>query len=469
MNLDLHALHFTAEWRNMDYKNFRISLIIRVLAIVANAFLIMWLIFTSSYYFTTLLAVGIAIYQVVIMIQFVETTNTLLTNFLESLRYSDFSRTFEIKGLGYSFDRLSESFSVVINDFRKVREEREQSYFYLETVVEHIGFGLISYREDGAVELINNSTKKLFKITSLKNLSELKSFSPELVSKLMTISNGESIMVKIQKQDTILQLAILATEFKVADRIIRMATIKDIQNELEENEMESWQKLIRVLTHEIMNSITPIASITQTLNYMIKDARATYTNAFQDEGEIETIDEITLAIETIHKRSIGLLHFVESYRDLTRIPTPRFTIFSVKNLFDNLKGLMKEEMQNHHIVCRTAVTPNNLELSADEQLIEQVLINLLKNAIQALENTKNPVIDVKAFTDLSGKIVIQMIDNGQGILPEVLDKIFVPFFTTKPKGSGIGLSLSRQILRLHGGSLTAHSEPDIETVFTLKF
>ena len=453
----------------MDYKNFRISLIIRVLAIVANAFIIMWLIFTTSYYFTTLLAVGIAIYQVIILIQFVETTNTLLTNFLESLRYSDFSRTFEIKGLGYSFDRLSESFSIVINDFRKVREEREQSYFYLETVVEHIGFGLISYREDGTVELINNSTKKLFKITSLKNLNELESFSPELVSKLMTITNGESIMVKIQKQDTILQLAILATEFKVADRLIRMATIKDIQNELEENEMESWQKLIRVLTHEIMNSITPIASITQTLNYMIKDARATYTNAFQDEGEIETMDEITLAIETIHKRSTGLLHFVESYRDLTRIPTPRFTIFSVRTLFDNMKGLMKEEMQNHNIQCHTFVTPENLELSADEQLIEQVLINLLKNAIQALENTENPVIEVKAHTDLNGKIVIQMTDNGQGILPEVLDKVFVPFFTTKPKGSGIGLSLSRQILRLHGGTLTAHSEPDVETVFTLKF
>ena len=297
----------------------------------------------------------------------------------------------------------------------------------------------------------------------------MESFSPELVSKLMAISNGESIMVKIQKQDTILQLAIFATEFKVADRLIRMATIKDIQNELEENEMESWQKLIRVLTHEIMNSITPIASITQTLNYMIKDARATYTNAFQDEGEIETMDEITLAIETIHKRSTGLLHFVESYRDLTRIPIPRFTIFSVRTLFDNLKGLMKEEMQKHNIDCQTSVNPDNLELSADEQLIEQVLINLLKNAIQALENTVNPVIEVKAFTDLSGKIVVQMIDNGQGILPEVLDKIFVPFFTTKPKGSGIGLSLSRQILRLHGGTLTAHSEPDVETVFTLKF
>ena len=453
----------------MVYKNFRITLIIRVLALVANAFAIMWLIFATSYFFTTLLAVGIAIYQVITLIQFVETTNTLLTNFLESLRYSDFSRTFEIKGLGYSFDRLTESFSVVINDFRKVREEREQNYFYLETVVEHIGFGLISYRNDGVVELINNSTKKLFKITSLKNLNELESFSPELVTKLMTISNGESIMVKIQKQDTILQLAIFATEFKVADRVIRMATIKDIQNELEENEMESWQKLIRVLTHEIMNSITPIASITQTLNYMIKDVRSTYTNAFQDEGEIETIDEIELAIETIHKRSIGLLHFVESYRDLTRIPTPRFSIFPIKTLFFNLKGLMKDEMQKRNIQCLVTITPENLELSADEQLIEQVLINLLKNAIQALEKTENPVVEIKAFTDLNGKIVIQMTDNGQGILPDVLDKIFVPFFTTKPKGSGIGLSLSRQILRLHGGTLTAHSEPDVRTVFTLKF
>ena len=449
--------------------NFRISLIIRVLSIVANVFMIMWVLFTTSYYFTTLLAVGIAIYQVIKLIQFVETTNTLLTNFLESLRYSDFSRTFEIKGLGYSFDRLAESFSVVIDDFRKVREEREQNYFYLETVVEHIGFGLISYREDGVVELINNSTKKLFKITSLRNLNELESFSPELVSRLMTISNGESIMVKIQKQDTILQLAIFATEFKVADRLIRMATIKDIQNELEENEMESWQKLIRVLTHEIMNSITPIASITQTLNYMIKDVRSTYTNAFQDEGETETIDEIELAIETIHKRSIGLLHFVESYRDLTRIPTPKFTIFPVRDLFDNLKGLMKEEMNKHNIQCIATIKPEKLELSADEQLIEQVLINLLKNAIQALEKTENPHIELKAFIDANGKIIIQIIDNGQGILPEVLDKIFVPFFTTKPKGSGIGLSLSRQILRLHGGTLTAHSEPDVQTVFTLKF
>jgi nitrogen fixation/metabolism regulation signal transduction histidine kinase len=453
----------------MGSKNFRISLIIRVLVLVANVFVIMWLLFSTKYYYTMLLAVAIAIYQVVKLISYVETTNTLLTNFLESLKYSDFSRTFEIKGLGHSFDRMTEAFSLVINDFRKVREEREQNYFYLETVVEHIGIALISYREDGKVELINNSTKKLFKINSLRNLDELNDFSAELVSKLNSIANGESVMVKIRNRDEILQLAIYATEFKVANRNIKLASIKDIQSELEENEMESWQKLIRVLTHEIMNSITPIASITQSLNTIIKDVRQKYSKSINDDGRDEAVEEIEMAVDTIHKRSVGLLHFVESYRDLTRIPSPKYSIFPVKVLFDNLKGLMKDELCNHNIECDASVVPENLELSADEQLIEQVLINLIKNAVQATEKTINPRIELKAFLDLHGKIIIQLIDNGQGILPEVLDKIFVPFFSTKPMGSGIGLSLSRQILRLHGGTLTARSFPDVETVFTLKF
>jgi nitrogen fixation/metabolism regulation signal transduction histidine kinase len=453
----------------MGSKNFRISLIIRVLVLVANVFVIMWLLFSTKYYYTMLLAVAIAIYQVVKLISYVETTNTLLTNFLESLKYSDFSRTFEIKGLGHSFDRMTEAFSLVINDFRKVREEREQNYFYLETVVEHIGIALISYREDGKVELINNSTKKLFKINSLRNLDELNDFSVELVSKLNSIANGESVMVKIRNRDEILQLAIYATEFKVANRNIKLASIKDIQSELEENEMESWQKLIRVLTHEIMNSITPIASITQSLNTIIKDVRQKYSKSINDDGRDEAVEEIEMAVDTIHKRSVGLLHFVESYRDLTRIPSPKYSIFPVKVLFDNLKGLMKDELCNHNIECDASVVPENLELSADEQLIEQVLINLIKNAVQATEKTINPRIELKAFLDLHGKIIIQLIDNGQGILPEVLDKIFVPFFSTKPMGSGIGLSLSRQILRLHGGTLTARSFPDVETVFTLKF
>jgi nitrogen fixation/metabolism regulation signal transduction histidine kinase len=453
----------------MGSKNFRFNLVVRIFTLVANIFIIMWLLFTTHDYFTIFLAVITAIYQVFTLINYVETTNTLLTNFLESLKYADFSRSFEIKGLGRSFDRLAETFNLVINDFRKVREEREQNYFYLQTVVEHIGIGLISYRENGEVELINNSTKKLFKINSLTNLSQLNIFSEELTEKLMSISNGENLMIKIQRPDETLQLAISAAEFKVANRNIKMATIKNIQNELEENEMESWQKLIRVLTHEIMNSITPIASLSQTVHSLVADVREKYSEAAHVNGDAESFEEIELAIDTIHKRSTGLLSFVESYRNLTRIPNPKYSIFLIKDLFDNLKGLMREELRNLSIECVSEVSPENLELSADEQLIEQVLINLIKNSVQALEKTTNPKINLKAFPDPFGKIVIQLSDNGQGILPEVLDKVFVPFFSTKPKGSGIGLSLSRQILRLHGGTLTARSEPDVETIFTLKF
>jgi two-component system, NtrC family, nitrogen regulation sensor histidine kinase NtrY len=453
----------------MGSRNFRLSVVLRVLALIATIVLMVVLFLLTDYYLTSLLVLIVLIYEVYSLISFVETTNTLLTNFLESLRYSDFSRTYEISGAGKSFDRLNEAFNQVISDFRKVREEREQNYFYLRTVVEHIGIGLIAYRQNGEVELINNATKKLFQLVQLKNLKELESVSPELMNGLMNISNGDNILVRIRAKDEILQLAIYATEFKVSDKNIRLVSIKDIQSELEEKEMESWQKLIRVLTHEIMNSITPIASLTQTLDYLIKDVRERYDNIFSDEGEAEVVEEVEMALKTIHKRSTGLLHFVESYRNLTRIPNPNYSIFSVSRLFETISSLMKEEIHRKGITCEVNVEPPNLELSADEQLIEQVIINLVRNSIQALEKTDNPQISMKSLLDQRGRILIQISDNGQGILPEVLDRIFVPFFTTKPKGSGIGLSLSRQILRLHGGTLTVHSEPDVETIFTLRF
>ena len=453
----------------MGSRNFRLSVVLRVLALIATIVLMVVLFLLTDYYLTSLLVLIVLIYEVYSLISFVETTNTLLTNFLESLRYSDFSRTYEISGAGKSFDRLNEAFNQVISDFRKVREEREQNYFYLRTVVEHIGIGLIAYRQNGEVELINNATKKLFQLVQLKNLKELESVSPELMNGLMNISNGDNILVRIRAKDEILQLAIYATEFKVSDKNIRLVSIKDIQSELEEKEMESWQKLIRVLTHEIMNSITPIASLTQTLDYLIKDVRERYVNIFSDEGEAEVVEEVEMALKTIHKRSTGLLHFVESYRNLTRIPNPNYSIFSVSRLFETISSLMKEEIHRKGITCEVNVEPPNLELSADEQLIEQVIINLVRNSIQALEKTDNPQISMKSLLDQRGRILIQISDNGQGILPEVLDRIFVPFFTTKPKGSGIGLSLSRQILRLHGGTLTVHSEPDVETIFTLRF
>ncbi len=278
------------------------------------------------------------------------------------------------------------------------------------------------------------------------------------------MNRGKSCLVKIQEEDDILQLAISGTEFKILNKSIILVTIKNIQSVLEDQETESWQKLIRVLTHEIMNSITPISSITATLDLMLKDAQNKDVPP-----DKESIEEVQMAIKTINKRSNGLLHFVDTYRNLTKIPKPNFRIAKVKEVLDDIKLLFQEEIKANNVDYVVSIEPESIEFHADTKLIEQVLINLIKNAIHALENSEIPMIHVKTYYNKRGRVTIQVIDNGQGILKEVLDKIFIPFFTTKPKGSGIGLSLSKQIMRLHGGSITAHSEVEKGTTFTLTF
>jgi len=192
-------------------------------------------------------------------------------------------------------------------------------------------------------------------------------------------------------------------------------------------------------------------------------------NADNLEIDRESVGEIQEALQTINKRSTGLLHFVNTYRNLTRIPKPNFRLCSIRELFTNIEKLMEEEIRKCGFEFVVSVDPESLEFTADDQLIEQVLINLLKNAMHALNGRQNGKIQLLAFMNKRGRITLQVIDNGPGILKDVLDKIFIPFFTTKPSGSGIGLSLSKQILRLHNATITAHSEPEEETVFTMTF
>ncbi|MCK4699777.1 MAG: HAMP domain-containing histidine kinase, partial [Bacteroidales bacterium] len=270
-------------------------------------------------------------------------------------------------------------------------------------------------------------------------------------------------------EDDLLQLAVFGTEIKLKNKFITLVTIKNIQNVLEDQETEAWQKLIRVLTHEIMNSITPIASISSTLDIMLKDIRAKEEKDNECEMDKDTVIELHKALQTINKRSTGLLHFVNTYRNLTRIPKPNFKITNAKDIFENIIHLMEDEINKSNINIKIQIEPKDLQVSADEELIEQVLINLVKNSIHALEKKPDGIITLKSFFNKRGRPTMQVIDNGPGILPDVLDKVFIPFFTTKPKGSGIGLSLSRQILRLHGGTITAYSKPDTETVFSLTF
>ncbi len=450
----------------MGYKNFRINLIARIILLTLSIFLFAFLLLTTNFTLSVILTGLLVVMQVAAIIHYTDTTNRTLNNFLESIRYSDFSQPFELEGLGSSFDKLKSSFNDVIKEFQNVKAEKEENFFYLQSVIQHIGIALIAYDKNGRVELVNNATQKLFQLRNIAHIDTLSSFSPDLVQKLLTIRHNENTLVKITGRDEMLQLAIYATELKISNKTIVLVSIKNIQNELEEKEMEAWQKLISVLTHEIMNSIAPISSLSNTIS--------TILSGLQQSADIhpdlkEAYEDIDMALHTISKRTEGLMHFVITYRSLTRIPNPNLSIFKVATLFDNITTLLSDDLRNNNINWTVEIEPDTLELQADERLIEQVIINLLKNAIHATSQTSGATISMKAMINKRGRVVIEVTDNGQGILPDVIDKVFIPFFTTKTTGSGIGLSLSKQIMRKHGGNITASSVPDVETKFMLTF
>jgi len=421
---------------------------------------------TRSYVAASIFSI-VAVTQLFALIQYVEKTNRDLDRFLRSIRYTDFSQSFTGEKRGASFEALGRAFGEVMDDFRQARAEKEEHFRYLQTVMQHVGIGLFTFKQDGSVGLINTAAKRLLRVHSLKNIKAIDTFSPNLVRSLFHMRAGEKLLVKVVDNDELLQLAVYASEFKLRGELYRLISIQDIQSELEEKEIEAWQKLTGVLTHEIMNSITPIASLASTVNEMLEDLKSNRQES--DLSQTETIGDIHAAIQTIEKRSTSLLGFVNAYRVLTRIPKPDFQILPVSELFHSVEGLLKSQMESAGIDFQCSIYPQKLTLTADPELIERVLINLLKNAIEAVRKHDKPEIRLFSGIDDRGRNIIQVSDNGSGIVPEALDKIFIPFFTTKKEGSGIGLSLSREIIRQHGGTIGAVSEPNKRTVFTLRF
>ena len=453
----------------MVYKHFRVNCIFRVLLIALFIYLFFYLLFETELYATMIIVASFTIYQIYGLIYYVEKTNRDLTRFLDAIKHSDFSQSFSVTGLGSAFNDLKEAFNEVSDKFRKTRSEKEEHFRYLQIIVQHVGIGLIAFEDDGNVELINTAAKRLLRIPHLKNINKLESFSKPLVDILFKLKSGEKTLAKIYDNNELLQIAIYATEFKRQQQKLKLVSLQNIQSELEEKEMEAWQKLIRVLTHEIMNSVTPISSLASTVNNMLTSNGTDENLIFGNETSEETIADIRSAIQTIQKRSEGLIHFVDAYRSLTRIPKPNFQIFAVSELFDRIIRLMQTQIDDNKIHFESSINPESLELTADPELIEQVLINLLSNSIQSVGQQYEPKLTLTAEMDDRGRILIKVIDNGPGILKDVLEKVFIPFFTTKKGGTGIGLSLSRQIMRSHRGAISAVSKPNEETIFILRF
>lgn len=438
---------------------------IRIILICLTFLLCYLFTFVLKFPSSAIFALLAVIMQINSLIKVLDKNNQRLKRFLIAIEYADFSQSFDNLGLGTSYEELSKAFSTVMERFRELRMEKEEQFHFLNTVVRQVETGLLSYREDGSVQLFNNAAKKNLGLPRLKNIENLNEISPDLYQKLIKLKNKDQTLVKFTRDQELQCLSLNSTVLKQKGEIITLVSIQNIQSELEEKEIESWQKLIRVLTHEIMNSITPISSLSSTAdNLLSKQCKC------EDNPEsLENYNDIKDALQTIQKRSEGLVHFVNSYKSMTKIPKPVFKVFSVKELFDRIKPLLLEKIQAENIKFISPIKNQNLEIMGDINLIEQVLINLLINSIQALSECKNKTINLNTFTDNRNRILIQVTDNGPGIEEEALDKIFIPFFTTKKTGSGIGLSFSRQIMRLHKGTIFATSIKNQSTTFTLRF
>ena len=447
----------------MGFNSFRLNVLFRVIIITATVLIIIYLGYIKAKYFAAGLLCLAFVYALFNLFHYVENTNRKLTRFLEHIKYSDFTSGFTAdSNLGKSFEKLNESFNEVLEAFRKARSEKEEHLQYLNTVVKHVETGLISFDQNGNVELVNTAAHRLLKVSQIQSLFDLDTRLPELRDTLEKLEIGEKTLIRNPINE---ELAVQATEIRLKGKTYKLVSIHNIQAELQKKELEAWQNLTKVLRHEIMNSITPISSLTSTLKDIVEEELS-----MEDEPvHPETLEDIKEALVTIESRSHALVRFVNAYKDFTQVPKPKFDLVSVKDLIYQVYNLMKAEVVNRNVDVSFNIKNEKLKITADDELIEMVLINLLKNAIQAVEKQDDAKVKLVSDTDENNHVIIKVIDNGPGIIPEALERIFIPFYTTKKEGSGIGLAWSRQILQKHKGSLTVQSEPHVETAFILTF
>lgn len=448
----------------MVFNDFRGRVAFRVIFLGITLALFIYMIGNVNMFFAAILTFVIIIIQLVELYRFVSQTNRKLTRFLESVKYSDFISGFTSDNkLGKSFRELNIAFNEVLEAFRKARSEKEEHWQYLNTVVQQVRTGILSFDPEGNVQLINTNARKYMDVQTIKNIHELEDKNPKLLEALLQVASGKSTLYKGANE---LSLTIQATELRIRGNDVKLITLQNIQPELQKQELEAWQNLTRVLRHEIMNSITPISSLTSTLKDIL-DHDLTKKDQHYELKE-EGADDLREGLMTIENRSKGLIKFIDAYREYTSLPNPKMKTVLLKDLVEKVATLMRHEVKKHTIEFNVSCHSEYLTIQADEEMIEQVLINLVKNAIEAVQSVHNPRIDLIGHYH-ENHILIEVTDNGPGIIPEAIDHIFVPFYTTKKTGSGIGLSLSRQIMQLHNGTLTVESEPDVKTVFTLRF
>ncbi|MEZ5104559.1 MAG: ATP-binding protein [Draconibacterium sp.] len=446
----------------MASRNFYLNIVFRVLLLAAVALVIGWIFFDRQVYFIGGFFVLIYVIQIAELINYLNRTNRKIAFFFDAIRNDDSTLNFPERTGSKSLSELNASLNKVNELIKKIKFELQEQEQYFKTIIEHISIGIITYNENGNIFLSNTSARNLLLNEHLNHIDQIKRIDKKLFSTLKELQPGDNRLVSFTGNEGSVQLSLRSTHFKTATDNLQLVTIQDIRSEMDTKELESWIKLIRVLTHEIMNTIAPITSLSQTILGYFKNLEGNLPSE-------KIIGNTIKGLEVINERGVGLISFVESYRKLTRIPQPDKKPVDVAHLFETIITLIKYEPLNENVKITHELDSAGLEVSADKKQISQVLINLVKNSMEALKDNDEGIISIKGEYGENGRVQITVTDNGPGIPGEIMDKIFVPFFTTKESGSGIGLSLSRQIMLLHGGRLKVISKPNVQTVFTLEF
>ncbi|MBD8487516.1 GHKL domain-containing protein [Echinicola sp. CAU 1574] len=445
----------------MDYK---VGLLGRVVLLTLTLFVLSYAILNESGVFLTSLFIILVIAQLIFLINYAESSFKKVRQFLDNIKQNNYATVYPVKFDGTETDDLHIEFNAILAKLKEDQAEKEANYQYFRSVFQHLSIGLITFEEDGRIQILNTAAKRMLNIDQLIYIQEIEQVNKELHNAIQTLRTGGSELIKIAHPDGIMQLSVYVIELVLRGVKFKLVSLQNIQSELEEKEMEAWQNLVRVLTHEIMNSIAPISSLASTIKGDIQNQ--------MDKNEdvpIGDVEDYLMGISTIEKRSEGLIDFVSDFRSLAHIPVPKFSAIRIKELFEQLSILFHNQIDLLSISCEKKIEPQDLLLFADSSLIEQVLINIIQNAIHAVEEAEVKKISLRAFIDEAGKIIIEISDTGKGIEEEALNKIFIPFFTTKKKGSGIGLSLSKQIMRRHKGNIQVQSNIGKGTTFKLIF
>ena len=454
-------------------KRFTIQVALRIFIILLFCLLFAYLLI-NSLWFSTVGAGLIIILLVVWLISYVNNTNYALVKFLDALKNEDFSVYFSPSKKGDSFVKVYDDFNLIIKKFKRNKIEKEAQFKYFQYILEHVSLGIISikkedlYNTHSDVEMLflNKAACDILQQPQHKYWHRLANHAPWLVSEIEKIADGGKTLVDFGDETERKQLSLEVIEIQLLNIPYLIITFQDIRSEIEQKEIEAWHNVIRILAHEMLNSFTPVSSLASTMKALTENEKGELISL--DQMDSEDIHDINMAASTIKKRSDGLLEFVKDYRTISNVPIPKLTAINVKQFLASIELLMKPAIEEAKVELKLMPIPANASINADSKLIEQVLINLINNSIHALKGKDQPIIKISCIVEPE-KTVIVLTDNGMGIEEKIMNQIFIPFYTTKKNGSGIGLSLSKNILKKHGGNLLVSSEVGKYTTFSMVF